>query len=590
MTDFSRSTPKNILRAVLLAIFPWIPPVLFEKTDFYFHLTHDPDWYYNLSGYRLFVDLASFAVWGIVVAYLLRPRWAVVQIALNALLVWVLFYAACPVYGPGGVWQPECYYSGPDGLVGLRLAGIMFCYGASPVLVKAASKAEAINRKIRPAMALLSGIVLTMVMTWYPLGAWFSGVTYLPLLLVFQTVLLIGVPQIATGILAARMGRSLKIGAASGPVSLLFISAFFWTPECPGCDRSLLYLLIPAWTLLALVGGITELGLPPQLALPRISGWLGGIRIEDFRRVGLALVLTFCLWTLVARDFWDPSVLYASSLSPSPGDLTLGQPFYPYVGAYYNSIQYRICCVEIGVSISMTNPRLLAPDNFLMAGMGVQSPNCCIDGWDFGWRADLFVLPNGTRIVSGSTWETCDGNANCGGIFWEHLRYHAQQIINPTNISSPVYLRMMWQYDQPNWHADWYYNYTGQPWTKFGSFVPDFREGHYFDIGVVGVGNYPWAYAFFYQFGVASKTPVPGWSVQLLYPSFVHPDGSWRLMERANIIQGWHSYWKANYRWGGEPYNGVSALANANDETIPLGILQLFYTGTGSLKDKTVLW
>src|SRR5437870_11595180 len=337
------------------------------------------------------------------------------------------------------------------------------------------------------------------------------------------------------------MGRSLKIGAASGPVSLLFISAFFWTPECPGCDRSLLYLLIPAWTLLALVGGITELGLPPQLALPRISGWLGGIRIEDFRRVGLALVLTFCLWTLVARDFWDPSVLYASSLSPSPGDLTLGQPFYPYVGAYYNSIQYRICCVEIGVSISMANPRLLAPDNFLMAGMGVQSPNCCIDGWDFGWRADLFVLPNGTRVVSGSTWETCDGNANCGGIFWEHLRYHAQQIINPTNTSTPVYLRMMWQYDRPNWHADWYYNYTGQPWTKFGSFVPDFREGHYFDIGVVGFGSYPWAYAFFYQFGVASKTPVPGWSAQLLYPSFVHPDGSWRLMERANIIQGWRS-------------------------------------------------
>jgi len=234
--------------------------------------------------------------------------------------------------------------------------------------------------------------------------------------------------------------------------------------------------------------------------------------------------------------------------------------------------------------------KALAPNNFLMAGMGVQSPNCCIDGWDFGWRADLFVLPNGTRVVSGSTWETCDGNANCGGIFWEHLRYHTQRIINPTDISTSVYLRMMWQYDQPNWHADWYYNYTGQPWTKFGSFVPDFREGHYFDIGVVGVGNYPSAYAFFYQFGVASKTPVPGWSVQLLYPSFVHPDGSWRLMERANIIQGWHSYWKANYRWGGEPYYGVSAQANANDKTLPPGILQLTYSGVGTLPEKTVLW
>ena len=109
MTDFSRFTPKNILRAVLLAIFPWIPPVLFEKTDFYFHLTHNPDWYYNLSGDRLLVDLVSFAVWGIVAAYLFRPRWALIQIGLNALLVWALFYVACPIYGPGGVWQPECY-------------------------------------------------------------------------------------------------------------------------------------------------------------------------------------------------------------------------------------------------------------------------------------------------------------------------------------------------------------------------------------------------------------------------------------------------------------------------------------------------
>ena len=99
--------------------------------------------------------------------------------------------------------------------------------------------------------------------------------------------------------------------------------------------------------------------------------------------------------------------------------------------------------------------------------------------------------------------------------------------------------------------------------------MPDFRGGPYFDIGLVGVGNYPSAYAFFYQFGVASKTPVPGWSVQLLYPSFVDPNGSWRLMERANIIQGWHSYWKSNYRWGGELYKGVSAKANANDKTLP---------------------
>jgi len=594
MTDFSRFTPKNILRAVLLAIFPWIPPVLFEKTDFYFHLTHNPDWYYNLSGNRLLVDLASFAVWGIVAAYLLRPRWAVLQIALSALLVWVLFYVACPIYGPGGVWQPECYYSGPDGLVGLRLAGIMFCYGALPVLVKAAEKRDALDRRIRPALAVLGGIVLSVVMIWFPLSAWFSGVTYLPSFLIFQTLLLVGVSQIASGVLAARIGRSLKVGAVSGVVSLLFISALFWTPECPGCDRSLLFLFAPLWAVFALVGSVAELGLPSRLRLPKVSGRLGTIRIEDVQRVGLALVLTVCLWTLVAHNFWDASVLFASSISSSPGELTLGQPFYPYVGGYYNSTQYRICCVEIGVSISMANPRILAPDNFLLAGMGVQSPNCCVDGWDFGWRADVLLLPNSSLMISGSSWETCDGNANCGGYFWEHLWYHSQTTLNPQNISTPIYLRMQWEPvtvdGQPRSLVNWYYNTTGVAWTRFGSYLPDRRLGTYFDIGLSGgpASEIPQGSAFLYQFGVASKLPVPGWSASLLYPSFQY-QGSWRAMERANIVQGDFSYWKVNYRWGGRPYPGVTARANLLDSTIPADTVNFSYTG-GTMKDFTPLW
>ena len=594
MTDFSRFTRKNILRAVLLAIFPWIPPVLFEKTDFYFHLTHNPDWYYNLSGNRLLVDLASFAVWGIVAAYLLRPRWAFLQIALSALLVWVLFYVACPIYGPGGVWQPECYYSGPDGLVGLRLAGIMFCYGALPVLVRAAEKRDSLDRRIRPALAILSGIVLSVVMIWFPLSAWFSGVTYLPLFLTFQTLLLVGVPQIATGMLAARIGRSLRVGTVSGAVSLLFISALFWTPECPGCDRSLLFPFAPLWAGFALVGSVTELGLPSRLRLPKVSGRLGTVRIDDVQRVGLALVLTVCLWTLVAHNFWDASVLFASSISSSPGEPTLGQPFYPYVGGYYNSTQYRICCVEIGVSISMANPRILAPDNFLLAGMGVQSPNCCVDGWDFGWRADVLLLPNGSLMISGSSWETCDGNANCGGYFWEHLWYHSQTTLNPGNISTPIYLRMQWEPitvdGQPRSLVNWYYNTTGVAWTRFGSYFPDRRLGTYFDIGLSGgpASEIPQGSAFLYQFGVASKLPVPGWSVSLFYPSFQY-QGSWRTMERANIVQGDFSYWKVNYRWGGRPYPGVTARANLLDSTIPADIVNFSYTG-GTMKDFTPLW
>jgi hypothetical protein len=581
-------TPRNILRGVLLALFPWAPAYLFERTDFWFGQHNNVFWYYQFSGTRLEADVVSFALGGILVAYLLRPRWAVVQVFLSASLIYILFYLACPTYMAGPIWRSECYSLGPDGLAGVRLCTMMFSFGALPAIVRASYKEDRLDKQLRPWIAILGAFVTSVVTAWFPLTAWFSGVTYLPPLVPFQAALLFGVSEIAVGIQAAKISRSVLVATCTGITSALLVSGFLWPILCASCDRSLLFLIVPSWGFFALLGAVLELGLPRKLSVGPLSHF--NPRLEDLRRVGIALVLFFSLWTLVSFEFWDPNVLYSTKISPGPGQLTLGTPSYPYLGGYYNSTTYRICCVQVGVSFTRVDLKSLAPNNFLMAGMGVQSPNCCIDGWDFGWRADLFVLPNGTRLVSGSTWETCDGNANCGGTIWEHLRYHAQQIIHPANISTPVYLRMMWQQDQQTWHANWYYNYTGQTWTKFGSFVPDFREGHYFDIGVTGAGNYPFAQALFYQFGVASKIPVPGWSVQLLYPSFIDTNGSWRLMESANIIQGSESFWKGNYRWGGEPYNGVFAEANANDKNFPVGVLQLAYSGTGAIPDKTVLW
>ena len=595
MISSLRVTGRNIVRIALLAIFPWVPAYLFERIDFYFGVYGNSSyWYYQLSGTRLEADVVSFALGGILVAYLLRPRWPVIQVFLSAALIWTLFYEACSTFRTGGLLHSGCYQTGPDGIAGFRLTAMMFSFGALPALVKAASKRDALNRTVRPAIALAGGVVITVVMAWFPLTAWFSGVTYLPPLVVFQGLILIGVPQIATGILAARIGRSLKIAASSGAVSLLVLSAGLWTLSCPNCDRSILYPLVPSWAFFAFLGGLLELGLPQRFRFSLGDSWLGRTRLEDARRVGIALVLTVCLWTLVAYGFWDPRVLYASSISPMPADLTLGQSSYPYVAGYYNSTQYRICCLQLGVSFVEANVQLLAPDNFLMAGMGVQSPNCCVDGWDLGWRADVFLLPNRSLIVSGSSWTTCDSNANCGGYFWQQLRYHAQVTLNPQEISAPIYLRMMWEPITTNgqtlYQANWYYNTTNVPWTRFGSFLPDFREGPYFDIGIPGgvPTNLPQGTTYFYQFGVASKIPVSGWRVLLLYPSFQY-QGSWRVMERANIIQGDYSFWKAEYRWGGEPYEGVTAQANLTDPNIPPGTAYFNYDGR-TMRDNAPLW
>jgi len=581
-------TRESILRGILVAVFPWAPAYFFERSNFYFGQTNNAFWYYQFSGYRIIADILSFALGGLLLAYLLRPRWAVAQVLLSSSIIYVLFYLTCPTYMAGPIWRSECYSVGPDGLVGIRLCLVMFSFGALPAIAKASYKEDLLNKQWRPWIALFGAFVGSVVTSWFPVASWFSGVTYIMPLVPFQAVLIFGVPAIAAGILAAKISRSVRIGGISGITSALFLSGVLFPVLCPNCDRSLLYLIVPSWGFFALIGGVMERGLPIKLSIGPLK-YLNP-RLEDVRRLSMAVVLFFCIWTLLLFNLWIPNVLYNTNISPGPGLTTLGAPSYPYVGGYYNSTTYRICCVQIGVSITRVNLKALAPNNFLMAGMGVQSPNCCIDGWDFGWRADLFVLPNGTELVSGSTWETCDGNANCGGAIWEHLRYNAQQTINPPAISTPVYLRMIWQYEQSDWHADWYYNYTGQQWTRFGSFVPDFREGHYFDVGVGGAGNYPLAFALFYQFGVATKTPVPGWSVQLLYPSFIQPNGTWKMMERANAIQGPLSFWKGNYRWGGLPYNGVAAEAHSQDNTIVPGRLQLTYTGMGALRNGTPFW
>src|SRR5213080_5111001 len=442
---------------------------------------------------------------------------------------------------------------------------MMFSFAALPAFVRASYKEDKLNKQSRPWIVIFGAFITSVVTAWFPLTAWFSGVTYLAPLVPFQAALLFGVSEIAVGIQAAKISRSRLTAALSGVTSALLLSGFLWTLLCPSCDRSLLFLIIPSWGFFALIGGVLELGIPRKLGVGLLRHF--NRRLEDIRRVGVAVVLLFSLWTLVSFQFWDPSVLYATGISPGPGQLTLGTPTYPYVAGYYNSTQYRICCVQIGVNFANMDLKALAPNNFLMAGMGVQSPNCCIDGWDFGWRADVFLLPNSSVIVSGSSWETCDSNANCGGYMWEHLWYHSQVTLSPQSISNTIFLRMSWEPvtvdGQPRQIVYWYYNTTGTPWTQFGSYLPDPRLGTYFDIGLSGgpASTIHHGTAFLYQFGVASKTPVPGWSVFLVNPSFKY-QGTWRIMERANIVQGESSFWKFRYRWGGLPYEGVTAKAN----------------------------
>ncbi len=380
MVNLRQLSLRNVLRGILIVFLPWAPAFLFERIDFSFLVNRNWYWYYQLSGNRLLADIASFALTGILMAYLLRPRWAILQTFLGTFFFWILLYQACQAFGTGIF--TECYQTGPDGLAGYRMMLLLFGLGAFPTILKAAPNSERFNPELRPIIAVFAGIILTVVMQWYALTAWFSGVTYLPPFPVLQGLILFGVPQLLTGVLVARIGRSLKIATIAGVISLVFVSLSFWTLLCPDCDRSLAYFLVPPWALFAFLGGLTELGIPKPFHYLFGSGWFGRLKAEDYRRVAVALVVTICLVSILFLQYWDASVLYATSISEGPKTTTLGLPAYPYVAGYYDSLQYRICCLEIGLSFVNAYTNFLASDNFLMAGMGVQSPNCCVDGWD----------------------------------------------------------------------------------------------------------------------------------------------------------------------------------------------------------------
>src|SRR5207244_2543207 len=169
-------------------------------------------------------------------------------------------------------------------------------------------KEDKLNKQLRPWIAIFGAFITSVVTAWFPLTAWFSGVTYLAPLVPFQAALLFGVSEIAAGILAAKISRSVSVGAASGVTSALFLSGFLWPLLCPACDRSLLFLIVPSWGFFALFGAVLELGLPRKLIVGPLRHF--NPRLEDIRRVGIAVVLLFSLWTFVSFKFWHLSLLY----------------------------------------------------------------------------------------------------------------------------------------------------------------------------------------------------------------------------------------------------------------------------------------
>jgi hypothetical protein len=249
----------------------------------------------------------------------------------------------------------------------------------------------------------------------------------------------------------------------------------------------------------------------------------------------------------------------------------------------------RVVSQSVGINISLGNTSISQnayPNNFLAAGVGVQSPNCCKDGLDLAYRADVIEFSNTTEAVLARAWWACDFIMACGGYSWQQLLHFGSLRLPAGALSNWIELQMNWTNSHEiQWFYRIYYesNRSVTPWILYSSFTPPRIQNHYWDAGLFGGGNTPLGYAFFYQFGVSSAYPMTNgnWHVFVRCPNIVL-NGTRSCLSAASYINGSHSFWKTLYTFG-ETYTGMtfSYLGNYRVE---------FYYSGHSPADETIIW
>ena len=273
-----------------------------------------------------------------------------------------------------------------------------------------------------------------------------------------------------------------------------------------------------------------------------------------------------------------------SSFSP----LEIGRTFV-YSAGYLNIP--RVTSSAVGVNVSFGNTTIdqtKFPHDFLAAGVGDQSPNCCTDGLDLAYRADVIEFSNGTEALLARGWWACDDNMACGGYSWQRLLFLGTKDLPSNSLSNWVGLEMNWT--SPT-SIQWFYkisfvnNDSSTPWMLYSSFTPPSIQNHYWDAGLfyLGVFNPPTGFAYFFQFGVTSAYPITddSWHVFMQCPE-IFLNGTWSCLSKTSYINGLHSYWKVVYTFG-ENYPGTNFSYLGNYE------VEFFYSGK-SPPDGSPMW
>ena len=511
-----------------------VPLYLVERATEYYFLNHMPE-YAFFSSFRLtfFVAYIAAASWGVGRSSgNLRLTWAACFASLLGL--YALLYVGCD--------PKACYSTGIDGLEPLRPFSFFLAEGM-------ALSGAAYAARHRPSVSevLMTDVMAFYAIAYYPVIFSFAEVKLVSPLSPIPLLLMLGLVSfmVSARVHEATSDRWKGVALPTATFIALAVISFGITAQ---------YQAYAALLFLGLLAYVSSICLAGSLAP---SAWKAGVHKIANSRTVTALLVVFVLLSVF--------VIPPDAVNGTAPDLSTGSYRFltPVVAGGFNpSPNTGAEGVSANFTFKGTDPSAIQTDNFLAAGIGIHSPNCCVDGIDFGYRADVFLYHNTTEVFAASAWEICDTIIACGGQTWKHLMFFSSTRI-ASNTSEAFQLSIRWE----NRTAYWSYA-SGNETETLASFHAPAQENAAFDVGWLGPSAAPSPGGFpFFQFGIMSAYPIghSGWSVGVSCTSIL--SGSrWECLDHVELFQGDVSYWKALWRWG-ENYPGVGATIDLAQKT-----------------------
>lgn len=577
-------TQKNLLfRVILATVILSIPPIVFEKLTYHYYAIASPT-FGTFSVDRFWFDIIWFCVAGVVAALVVgRNTKAVILPPLFGSLIFTVTVYVAPL-----CTMKECYISSTDGLGPLR---DFLLFASLAVITSSASmktwsnlKRSTIDMPFQLGVTALTGFALS----FFPVMHIFAGVSadypvnYLQWFLAGAPAGLAGSMWILDRGTMSGVASKLFAGI-SGVILAIGLGVEIPCENCTNYPTSIvsIFLLAAAFCAPAIVLEIQRRR--AVLTSNGLARKAPGIITAATMAVAIVLLLS-----LFFTGSYQLSVMNGfSGVSNSAfSPLEVGHTFVYSAG--YLAIP-RVVSQSVGINVSLGNTTISQneyPNDFLAAGVGDQSPNCCKDGLDLAYRADVIEFSNGTEAVLARAWWACDYIMACGGYSWQQLLHLGSSDLPAGALSNWVELQMNWTNSQDiQWFYRIHYESNGSvtPWILYDSFTPPKIENHYWDAGLLGAGNPPIGYAPFYQFGVSSAYPITdgNWHVFVECPNIVL-NGTRGCISAASYINGSHSFWKSLYTFG-ETYKGMTFSYLGNYE------VEFYYSGH-SPADETVIW